>query len=87
MQGRWLTHGDHVLEAQVDFVAVVERRLIPARVRSGWARLRGKGLGTISAPASQESFHVGNAGVGVISMKGAPLSLPTFSTAQLKALL
>ena len=41
-----------VLEAQVDFVAVVEHRLIPAWVRSEW----------VWAPASQESSHVGNAG-------------------------
>ena len=30
-----MTHGDLALEAQVDFLAVVEHRLIPARVRSG----------------------------------------------------
>ena len=40
--GSWLTHGDLALEARVDFLAVVEHRLIPARVRSEWARLRGK---------------------------------------------
>ena len=44
--GRCLTHGDMVLQAQVDFVAVAEHRLIPARVRSEWARLRSKGLAT-----------------------------------------
>ena len=38
--GRWLTHGDFALDAEVDFLAVVEHRLIPARVRSEWARLR-----------------------------------------------
>ena len=32
---RWRTRGDLVLEAQVDFVAVVEHGLIPARVRGG----------------------------------------------------
>ena len=32
--GRWLTHCDLVLEAQVDFLAVVEHRLIPPRVCS-----------------------------------------------------
>ena len=37
--GDWLTHGDLALEAGVDFLAVVEHRLIPARVRSEWARL------------------------------------------------
>ena len=42
--GGWLTHGDLALEVGVDFLAVVEHRLIPARVRSEWARLREKGL-------------------------------------------
>ena len=31
----WLTHGDLVLDTEVDFLAVVEHRLIPARERSG----------------------------------------------------
>ena len=39
--GGWLTHGDLALEAQVDFLAVVEHRLIPAGVRSEWAGLKG----------------------------------------------
>ena len=38
--GRWLTHGDLALDAEVDFLAVTEHRLIPARVRSEWARLK-----------------------------------------------
>ena len=77
----WLTHGDLALETGVDFLAVVEHRLIPARVRSEWARLKAKGLASIWAPASQVSSHVGNAGVGVISLSGAPISLPTFASA------
>ena len=44
--GGWLTHGDFfALAARVDFLAVVERRLIPARVRGEWARLESKGVG------------------------------------------
>ena len=39
--GGWLTHGDLALGAGVDFLAVAEHRLIPARVRSEWSRLRG----------------------------------------------
>ena len=31
-EGEWLTHGDLVLDAEVDFLAVVEHRFIPARV-------------------------------------------------------
>ena len=64
------------------FLAVAEHRLLPARVRSEWSRLRGKSLSSIWAPASQDSSHVGNAGVGVVSLRGAPLALPTFATAQ-----
>ena len=45
--GGWLTHGDLVLDTEVDFLAVVEHRLIPARVRGERARHRGKGLATV----------------------------------------
>ena len=68
----------------VDFLAVIEHRLIPARVRSEWSRLKGRGLSSVWAPASQDSSHVGNAAFGVVSMRGAPLALPTFATAQFK---
>ena len=56
--------------------------MIPARVRSEWARL---GLACVWAPASQGSSHVGNAGFGVVGMIGAPIALPTFATAQFKS--
>ena len=82
--GGWLTHGDLALNASLDFLAITEHRLIPARVRSEWARLRGKGVASNWAPASQDSSHVGDAGVGVVSLKGAPLSLPTSATVQFK---
>ena len=83
--GGWLTHGDLALDVGVDFLAVAEHRLIPARVRGEWSRLRGKGLSSIWAPASQDSSHVGNAGVGVVSLRIAPLALPTFATAHFKS--
>ena len=83
--GGWLTHGDLALGAGVDFLAVAEHRLITARVRSEWSRLKGKGISSVWAPASQVSSHVGNAGVGVVSLRGAPLALPTFATAQFKS--
>ena len=50
--------------------------MILARERSEWARLRVKGLASIWAP---DSSHVGNAGVGVISMRGASVALPLLS--------
>ena len=76
--GGWLTNGDFALDAAVDFLGVTEHRLIPARVRNVWSRLRGKGMHSFWAPASQESSHVGNAGVGVVSLKDAPLAMPRF---------
>ena len=82
--GGCYNHGDLALEVRVDFLAVVEHRLIPARVRSEWARLRSRGLASIWSPACQDSSHVGHAGVGVVSLKGAPVALPTLATAQCK---
>ena len=82
--GGWLTHGDLVLGTEVDVLAVVEHRLIPARVRGEWARLRRKGLASVWALAAQDTSHVGHGGVGGVSLRGAPLSLPTFATAQFK---
>ena len=70
--------------SRVDFLTVVEHRLIPAWVRSEWARLRKRELASLWASACQGSSHVGNAGVGVISIRGAPIALPSFATAQFK---
>ena len=50
--GGWLTHGDTALGTSVDFLAVSEDRLIPARVRSEWAEKRRKGMHAVWAPAS-----------------------------------
>ena len=70
------------MEVGVDFLVVAEHRFIPARVRSEWSRLRQEGLASVWALASQDSSHVGNAGVGVVSLRGASLSLPTYATVQ-----
>ena len=80
--GGWLTHGDFSLGAEVGFLAVVEHRLIPARVRSEWARLWCKMLASVWTLASQDASRVGHAGVGVVSLRGAPLSLPSIATVQ-----
>ena len=79
--GGWLTPGDSALDAEVDFMAVAEQRLILARVRDEWSWLRDRGTASVCLPASQDSSHVGNAGIGVVSLRGAPLSMPTFATA------
>ena len=49
-----------------------------------WGMLKAKGIASIWALASEDSPHVGNAGVGVVSMNGAPVAMPTFATAQFK---
>ena len=48
--GGWLTDGDFALEAEVDYLAVVEHRLIPAGVRSEWSLLKTRGLASIWSP-------------------------------------
>ena len=69
--GGWLTYGDFALEADVDSLDIVEHRLILSQVRGEWAMQKAKGLASVWEPASQESSHVvGDAGVGVVSMKG-----------------
>ena len=62
------------------FVAVVEHRLVPARARSEGKRLLLAGVRSVWAPACLEGGHVGHAGVGVVSLRDAPISLPTFAT-------
>ena len=79
-----MTHGDLALEVEVDYLAVVEHKLVLAGVRNEWALLKAKGIASIWAPASQDSSHVGNAGVGVVSMRSAPVAMPTFATAHFK---
>ena len=41
-------------------------------------------MASIWAPACQDSSHVGNAGYGVISMRRAPVALPSFASSQFK---
>ena len=39
-------------------------------------------MASIWAPASKDASHVGHAGAGVVSLRGAPLSLPSIATVQ-----
>ena len=43
--------------------------------------MRRKGIHSVWAPAFQEGSHVGRAGFGVVSLRGAPVSMPSFATA------
>ena len=83
--GGWLTHCDFALDVAVDFLAVVEHRLIPARVRSEWASLDVGRLPPFGRLLHKRASHVGHAGVGVVSLRGAPLSLPSFATARFRS--
>ena len=70
------------LDSCAQFLAVAEHRLIPSRARSFCHQLRKAGHHSVWAPACQDKIAGGHAGVGVISLGGAPLSLPSFITPQ-----
>ena len=53
---------------------------MPARARSEGKRLWKAVVRSVWAPASLEGRHVCHAGVGVVSLRGAPISLPTVAT-------
>ena len=66
----------------LSFLLLPEHRLIPSRARSVGHQLRKAGHHSIWAPACQDKIAGGHAGVGVVSLGGAPLSLPSFVTPQ-----
>ena len=80
--GGWLTSGDLALDSCAQFLAVAEHRLIPSRARSIGHQLRMAGHHSVWAPACQDHVAGGHAGVGVVSLGGASLSLPSFVTPQ-----
>ena len=82
--GGWLTCGDLALDSCAQFLAVAEHRLIPSRARSVCHQLRKAGHQSVWSPACQDHVAGGHAGVGVVSLGGAPLSLLSFITPQFK---
>ena len=70
--GGWLTSGDLALDSCAQFLAIAEHRLIPSRARSVCHQLRRAGHHSVWAPAWQYKIAGGHAGVGVISLGGAP---------------
>ena len=80
--GGWLTFGDPALDSCAHFLAVAEHRLIPSRARSICHQLRTAGFHSVWAPACQDRIAGGHAGVGIVSLGRAPLSLPSFVTPQ-----
>ena len=73
--GGWLTSGDLALDSCAQFLAV-------AGARSICYQLRKAGYLSVWAPACQDRVARGHVGVGVISLGGAPLTLPSFVTPQ-----
>ena len=82
--GGWLTHGDLALDSCAQFLAVAEHRLIPSGARSICHQLRAAARQSVWSPACQDQVAGGHAGVGVVSLGGASLSLPSFVTPQFK---
>ena len=75
--GGWLSRGDLALEGKAHFLAVAEHRLVPARASNVTTQLRKARRSSFWAPSCQDVTPGGHAGVGVISLHGATLSLPT----------
>ena len=82
--GGWLTHGDMAMDSCAQFLPVAEHRLIPARVRSVGHQLRKADCHSVCSPACQDQISGGHAGVGVISLCGAPLTAPTIVTPEFR---
>ena len=72
------------LDSCAQFLAVAEHNLIPSRARSVCHQLRKADHQSVWSPACQDQVAGGHAGVGVVSLDGAPLSLPSFITSQFK---
>ena len=82
--GGCLTCGDLALDSCAQFLAVAEHKLIPSRARSVCHQLRRASHHSVWSPACQDHVAGGHAGVGVVSLGGAPVSLPSFVTPQFK---
>ena len=82
--GGWLSRGDLALESTAHFLAIAEHRLVPARARTVTTQLRHARRFSVWAPSCQDVTPGGHAGVGVSSLHGAPLSLPTLFDSSFK---
>ena len=72
------------MDSCAQFLAVAEHRLIPARARSVGHQLRRAGFHSVWAPACQDTIPGGHAGVGVVSLGGSPLALPSCVTPEFR---
>ena len=79
-----LVGGIGFLDSGAQFLAVAEHRLIPARARYVGNQLRRAWYQSVWAPACQDQVAGGHAGLGVVSLEGVPLAVPTFATPEFK---
>ena len=82
--GGWLFRSDLALESSAHFLAIAEHCLVPARARAVTTQLRQARRSSVWAPSCQDVTPGGHAGVGVISLHGAPLSLPALLDSSFK---
>ena len=82
--GGWLTHGDLAMDSCAQFLAVAEHRLFPARARSVGHQLKRAVFHSVWARACLDTIPGGHAGVGVVSLGGAPFALPSFVTPEFR---
>ena len=75
-----MTYGDLAMDSCAQFLPEAEHMLIPSRARSICHQLRRAGYQSVWSPACQDQVAGGHAGVGVVSLVGAPLSVPSFVT-------
>ena len=68
----WLATGDMALDSCAQFLAEAEHKLSPARAWSVGHQLRKADRHSVWAPACHDQLSGGHAGVGVISLGGAP---------------
>ena len=74
--GQWIFQ--FLLETLI--LAVADHRFIPSRARSFCHQLRKAGHQSVWSPACEDQVAGEHAGVGVVCLGGAPLSLPSFVT-------
>ena len=72
------------MDSCAQFLAVAEHRFTLSRTRSIGHQLWRAGYQSVWSPACQDQVAGGHAGVGVVSLVGAPLSLPSFVTPEFR---
>ena len=79
-----MTHRDLASDSCAQFLAFAEDWLISPGARPVCHQLREAGHQSVWSPSCQDQVAGGHTGEGVVSLGGAPLSLPSFVSAQFK---